>query len=80
MEKITIEFITESYGLCSTGWRVQYGEKYADGLGYDEMLGLVAGITMPESRPCLQWLKSEEEHQAWRDRMKASNVKSHHEP
>lgn len=58
--------------ICG-GWTVTYGEKYADGLGYDEMLGLVAAITMPDDRPTLHWLKTAEEHKAWRDRLKSSS-------
>jgi hypothetical protein len=50
------------------GWCVTYGNKYADGLGYDEMLGLVAAITMPEKRPALHWLRTKEDHDAWRNR------------
>lgn len=43
-------------------WKVSYGDKYADGLTYEEMLGMVAALTMPEPRPTLHWLKTEEEH------------------
>lgn len=46
-----------------------YGDKYADALGYDEMLGLVAAISLPEKRPLLQWLKTAEQHQLWRDNL-----------
>lgn len=35
--------------------------KKADGLTFDEMLGLVASLTMPETRPCKHWMKSEAE-------------------
>ena len=44
-----------------TSWNVTFQDKLADRLGYDEMLGLVASITIPTDRPCLQWLKTEEE-------------------
>jgi hypothetical protein len=33
------------------------------------MLGLVAAITLPEKRPTLQWLKTAEQHQQWRDNL-----------
>lgn len=56
------------------GWNVIHGDKYADGLGWDEMLGLVAALTMPESKPMLGWLKTEAEHKAWRDRIKTNKV------
>ena len=54
------------------GWKVTYGDKYADSLTYDEMLGVVASITMPEKRPCLQWLKTEDEHNAFSARISSS--------
>lgn len=44
-----------------TSWNVTFQDKVADKLCYDEMLGLVAAITMPTDRPCLQWLKTEEQ-------------------
>lgn len=47
------------------GWKVQQGERYADALSYDEMLGLVASLTMPEKRPCLQWMRTQAEHITW---------------
>lgn len=68
--KIEIYFIDSSEKHTFGGWTVVCGDKYADGLGYDEMLGLVAAITMPKERPCLQWLKTEAQHQAWRDYLK----------
>ena len=46
-------------------FNVRLGEKWADNLAWDEMIGLVASITMPERRPCLQWLWTEEQHKAW---------------
>lgn len=45
-------------------WRVSYNGKYADKLGYDEMLGLFVAITQPTERRCLQWLKTPEQHRA----------------
>lgn len=64
--KLTIEFLEEEADGKWKGWCVSYGDKYADGLGYDEMLGLVAAITIPEPRPTLHWLKTKEQHTAWR--------------
>ena len=62
--KVEIEFIeSPSTETQWSGWKVTYGDKYADGLCYDEMLGLVAAITLPEKRPTLQWLKTAEQHQ-----------------
>ena len=36
---------------------VKQGDKSSDCLGFDEMLGLITAITMPEVRPYLHWLK-----------------------
>lgn len=36
-------------------------------LGWDEMLGLLASLTMPEERPCLRWLETEQERNAKRE-------------
>lgn len=66
--KIIIELLENEVAGKWKGWCVIYGDKYADGLGYDEMLGLVAAITMPEIRPTLQWLKTKEQHDAWRNK------------
>ena len=71
--KIEIEKIEYNPELNDYGsWTVTYGDKYADGLGYEEMLGVVAAITMPENRPCLQWLKTEEQHRQWRESLNKS--------
>jgi hypothetical protein len=43
------------------GFDVWQGNKHSNHLGYDEMLGLISALTMPENRPCLQWMKSDEE-------------------
>lgn len=50
-----------------TGWKVTSGEKYADDLSFDEMIGLITAVTMPQDRPTLHWLKTESEHQQWKD-------------
>jgi len=57
--KIEIELTTET---CSPGWKVTLGGKYAHHLCYEEMLGLVASLTMPDPKPCLQWMKTKEAH------------------
>jgi len=46
---------------------VHLGDRFADGVTYDEMLGLVSSIAMPEPRRCLHWLKTNAEHLAWRN-------------
>jgi len=37
----------------------------AIGLTYDEMLGLISCIAMPQTKPCLQWLKTPEQIKEW---------------
>lgn len=66
--KIIIEYLEEESESFYKGWMVTNGDKYADGLGYDEMIGLVAAITMPDKRPALQWLQTKEQHHAFRNR------------
>lgn len=43
------------------------GDKIADHLGYDECLGLIASLIVPERRGCLSWLKTPKEIQDWED-------------
>lgn len=61
--KIEIEVTTRDAG--NMDYKVSHSGKFADGLTFDEMLGLVASLTMPESRRCLLWMKTQEE---WDDR------------
>lgn len=63
---IEIKLLEEETNGLWKGWCVSIGDKYADGLGYEEMLGLVAALTMPESRPVLNWMRTEEGHAAFR--------------
>lgn len=37
-------------------------------LGFDEMLGLIAALTIPSERRNLQWLKTPEQHAAEKQR------------
>ena len=59
MEPIVITFDSQH------GFNVKQGDKYADRLCYDEMMGLLSSLTMPKERPCLQWMRTEEEHKAF---------------
>lgn len=68
MEKITIEFFEEHTDDECKGWKVSQGDKYAYGLGFDEMLGLVAILTMPTEPPHKQWMKTKEQHKAEHER------------
>lgn len=51
--------------LVDGGYDVHYGDKSTGMISYDEMLGLVSSIAMPDCRPCLQWLHNEEWHENW---------------
>lgn len=65
--KIQIELIKGDNETIHNGWLVTVGEKYADGLCYEEMLGLVSALTIPESKGMLAWLKTKEQHEAWKN-------------
>lgn len=39
------------------GFEVWQWNKHSNHLGYDEMLGLITALTMPENRPCLKWIR-----------------------
>ena len=72
--KITIEKLEANPELdIWGGWTVTYGDKYADQLAYEEMLGVVAALTMPDNKPCLHWLKTEEQHKQWREGLQKSS-------
>lgn len=72
MEKIIIEFNEkQSTEEFPSGWKVTKGDCYADGLCYEEMIGLVISLSMPDKRPCLHWMKTEEEHRKYKE----SNLK-----
>lgn len=81
--KIEIEYVPYDdvmRGARDTGWTVRIGDRYAEQLTFDEMLGTIAsltiqqmaGDTLPAKWPCQQWLKTaeqwkaEEEHRAAR--------------
>lgn len=42
---------------------VYYKDKYTKELGWDEMLGLIASLTISSNKPCQQWLRTDEEHE-----------------
>lgn len=58
MDKIIIQYSKENL------WTVTVGDKQAVGLCYEEMLGLVAQVTVPEEKKALMWLKTKEQHSA----------------
>lgn len=55
-------------------FNVVQGDRYSDTLGYDEMLGLVSALTMPEDRPHTKWMQTKEEHE--QSRVKIENTPS----
>ena len=46
----------------NSSFTVYYKDKYADELCWEEMLGLIASLTISGNRPYQQWLRTEEEH------------------
>lgn len=52
------------------GWDVIQGDKMADSVTYEEMLGLVSALTMPKERRCLSWMWTEEERKDWHERLR----------
>jgi len=59
MENIIIEFEEHD------GFKVIQGKKYCDRIAYDEMLGLISSLTIPDNRPNIKWMKTKEEHESW---------------
>lgn len=57
MEDIIIKKLDDNH------YEIHQGDKYSEHLGYDEMLGLFVSLSMPENRPCLQWMKTVEQHE-----------------
>jgi hypothetical protein len=53
--------------LDNNHYEVHQGNKYSDQLGYDEMLGLFVALSMPNNRPCLQWMRTKEQHKQKQD-------------
>lgn len=55
--KIQIEIISREIGGIT--YKVTQGDKFAEGLTFDEMLGLVASLTIPEKKPCIFWMRTQ---------------------
>lgn len=51
----------------SQGFNVIKDDKRAIGLCWEEMLGLVASLTFPENKPCIQWLRTEQENESLKE-------------
>ena len=63
--KIEIEQGYLDNGEPSGLFDVRVGDAVADRLAFDEMLGLVASLLMPEKRPCRGYLQTAEQREAW---------------
>lgn len=61
--------------LPEGGFDVIYGDRRTGCLSYDEMLGIISAITIPDNRPCLQWLQTEAQHEAFKKRYCEHNSK-----
>ena len=63
--KISIEEMEQD------GWNVIVGDKYTGKLTFEEMIGIVAQLTVPDNRKALQWLRTREQwddDERWRRR------------
>lgn len=60
MEQIKIDF-------NESGFTVRQGDKYVDYMGWDEMMGLIAAMTMPKdfSQNRLYWMRTQEQWEAY---------------
>ena len=58
MEDITIKQYNNG---CFEVFQV---DKSSDELSFDEMLGLITSLTIPEHCPCLLWMKTKEQRNA----------------
>lgn len=45
-------------------------DKSTDRLSFDEMLGVIAQLTVSDNKRCLEWLKTKEQHDVFRNRNK----------
>ena len=61
MDNIIIE-ISKDYNNRFT---VRQGDELCDKLTYDEMVGASSALTMPKERPCVHWLRTEEQWTAY---------------
>ena len=58
MEDITIKQYNNGY------FEVFQGDKSSGELSFDEMLGLITSLTIPEHCSCLLWMKTKEQRDA----------------
>ena len=53
------------------GWKVTCGEKYADRLCHEEMIGILIHLTFPNDQRYINWMMTEEEHEARKSKFKS---------
>lgn len=63
MDAIKVEFIENGEIDQRYGWRVTQGDRSADSLTWDEMLGVFVSLSLisnkPHQFPGLQWMKTD---------------------
>jgi len=64
LETITIEHDRNVEGHPNYAFTVRFGDRYADGLTFDEMLALVVALTAPPVFKQLAWLKTKKQWDA----------------
>jgi hypothetical protein len=57
---------------------VRQGQRHSDQLYWEEMLGLVAAMTVPKSPLCMQWLKTQKQHDRRKSTLKKGKTPSKH--
>lgn len=62
-ERITRKCVITPY-YNNGCFEVFQGNKSSDELNFDEMLGLITSLTIPEHCPCLLWMKTKEQRDA----------------
>lgn len=61
-------------------WSVTCADKSSVDLSYEEMIGVVISLSLPEQRPCLRWMKTKQEHEAFEKHMQNLRAESNHRP
>lgn len=57
---ISIDITKNEFG--DTRFNVSMGERSSGELTFEEMLGIIAALAMPEPRPCVHWMMTQAEH------------------
>lgn len=57
------------------GWFfVSHGDRFNERMSFEEMLGVVAAVLMPEKRPCAAWLKTASEERRMTEALAVSRI------